>query len=441
MKTINVQLLNPTLNIIIAAVTFTIFLPLFILIFSNYLPSSIGPFITLLASVSISSLIAKYLSKGQSKIQITGDVLTVTVYNEYLNRDYLYVFDKSEVNAFEIYKDKYFTKLVFYRHQTHPREFTLIAKKQYQDELIDFLKEDFRFLDKKTTLSGKPFISAFLAAIINLTAIMTGIIGCYLIINWIYYSATGTVTHINILYWISLTVTFLFLYNKLHYKKNLRISGRNTTWIIILITTTVVYFTLIPASYSIFQKPLKVTGLTDTISDSTHKFLIADNILTDTAQIGYVYKIYNKRRSNVHTVTHFFTTPVLDPQNPGELNHRLFIARSYKQSIPKILNISEKDNLRREFMNKKAAAFKTESAINPTFYEVLHQQQNQSFTNNNFLRSALSTRHVKQPVMIIQGHSESFVKFQESEIKNVMTGFVLVSVALLLAGLVIAFNR
>ena len=46
--------------------------------------------------------------------------------------------NKSEINAFEIYKDRYFTKLVFYRHQADPEAFTLIAKKKYQDELTEF---------------------------------------------------------------------------------------------------------------------------------------------------------------------------------------------------------------------------------------------------------------------------------------------------------------
>lgn len=46
--------------------------------------------------------------KGQSKIEIVDDVLTITVFNEYLNRDYLYVLSKSEINAFEIYKGQIF---------------------------------------------------------------------------------------------------------------------------------------------------------------------------------------------------------------------------------------------------------------------------------------------------------------------------------------------
>lgn len=441
MKTLAVKLSNPALNIIFALVSFVILLLLLNLVLSRYLPPAIYPTLCLIPAAVLSGFVAKYLSQTTGEIEMQPECVAVKLYNEYLNRDYLYTIPRHEINAFEIYKDKYFTKLIFYRHNKSPKTFTLATDQVQENELTAFLRTDLRYLDKKTKLSSQTLSEAFSRSLFNILIIAFGIITVYLTLNWLYYSANGKVISINILYWFLLTISFLLLYNKLHYKGGFRLVGRTATWVIVIFLSFVMYITLIPALYSIVQKPVKVHSLTDNTSDFNHKFLMPEEVLADTSQIGYAVKILNKRKSSVHTVTHYLTAPVLDPENRDELNHNWFIGCSYEQKIPKTLSNYEKDERRISFLNEKAALFKRAAVKTAKFYEVAYHQNNSAFKNNYFLRSALSTRHVIPDVVVVTPHEESFSEMRKAKINSMLLVCLVAFAALLVNALIIAFNR
>lgn len=441
MKTITVKLLNPALNILIALITFFVLLLLFNLILSRYLPAAIYHGLSFILAVISSIFLAKYLSKGQGKIHIDDDHVLITIYNEYLNKDYYYSIERSEVIAFEITQNKYFQKLVFYKDKKKPLMFTLLTDKEQEKKLIDFFKGNFRHLDKKERLSSVTFLSAFGLSFLSLLIIVTGILTVYISINCWNYFVNETFIKYPPLSWLLLTVVFLFLYNSLHYRRNFKIVGRDFTWFILIFSTFIIFLTLIPASYCFFQKPKKVYDLTENTSDYKHKFFTSENILIDTTQIGYIYKVSTPQKSRFHTFTHFFTVPIISTDNPTEIDHHLWIGGKYSQQIRKGLSHEEKNKYRIDFLNEKANVFKKEVVMHTEFYEVIHHQNNKAFKSTNFMRSALSTGHIKQPLIILRAHEESFEDFQNSMREKILTGVLITITVLLLNALVIAFNR